>query len=990
MSGLRRLASTATMRKVGTRAPLQSTDWNTAISEILSTISALSVEWNTNLQPIVDSLPQGTRRIALANRQAVPDPVVNGLDGDNVYMDIVASTTRDEGLFWHSTLARPRTVKESVLEIRNQMLTVLGDLEAQIVNIDENNGLTDAQKARIGINIFDPLQGNAANSNEGRSVLNQANLNQLAADCYAVGRNIGDPLNGADYGFDGDGAGDFAESLYERILANNAAIAALGAITLDNAYTNGQVANVDLPIPFTINKVNGLDPDTVLITNALADATEGLRISRTNAGAGGYALHVDDGISLFDDTVEMLLSSAAAAYRGIQIDYTKTGATGGPNSAIFSEINHTGTGTGFTSALVANIPAGFTNNSSNPIGLWIDSQHDSTADGWGVLNQFATSNLTGNPTSHVFYEADLTHDDASGPTNIKAFYFDIDHQAGARTVTEMDGFHFDGAAELDATVTDFRGIRGDIGSGSGGTVTNLYGLYFDLDASNLGSTITRGMHLDLTAFGQGIFLDHNGTVGGTGWHGYELDADVTVAAQDYYGQRFNVNFTQGAGGPASVYGSRITAVDGNHVDNSTTLYGYRFDYNHTDASNRPTTVEAFSAGLDGQAAAAAGGSFYGFRSVIANDSDLTAWYGASVETDSAGAIDVSGNLYGYYALIDLSGAATKPTDAHGMRLDLTSVEQGAWIDMNGVVPVGGDQWTGLTVNSGGIDVNTNDNQIYRGIHIDQTGITTNAEPDNERVIGLEITMPTGTSQGIVFGNDNEVDIGRPAGAPNRKRPRTIYAATSVVIAATMAIDTNSITGSGTSTFGVAAGAFDLVLKMGDAAGAQKTSFTDSADAEVASLDSNGNFTYSGHKDTQVFVVNNFTYPAPATEWKPELDGAKLSASQATKIVYIPLPFLKVGDEIVRYALLGDATEITALTLDCVLKVITRANPITNASPAGGAIAQIAVDGDFDVTASLGGVETVALNKMYVLEITGTTGTGDAITVMGAEVTVNRK
>ena len=43
------------------------------------------------------------------------------------------------------------------------------------------------------------------------------------------------------------------------------------------------------------------------------------------------------------------------------------------------------------------------------------------------------------------------------------------------------------------------------------------------------------------------------------------------------------------------------------------------------------------------------------------------------------------------------------------------------------------------------------------------------------------------------------------------------------------------------SFEVAAG-FDLVLKSGDAVGANKVSFTDSADAEVASLDSDGTFT----------------------------------------------------------------------------------------------------------------------------------------------------
>jgi hypothetical protein len=49
----------------------------------------------------------------------------------------------------------------------------------------------------------------------------------------------------------------------------------------------------------------------------------------------------------------------------------------------------------------------------------------------------------------------------------------------------------------------------------------------------------------------------------------------------------------------------------------------------------------------------------------------------------------------------------------------------------------------------------------------------------------------------------------------------------------------AITGDGALTLGVAAGAYDLSLKMGDAAGAQKVLFKDSAGATVASVDSDG-------------------------------------------------------------------------------------------------------------------------------------------------------
>jgi len=50
------------------------------------------------------------------------------------------------------------------------------------------------------------------------------------------------------------------------------------------------------------------------------------------------------------------------------------------------------------------------------------------------------------------------------------------------------------------------------------------------------------------------------------------------------------------------------------------------------------------------------------------------------------------------------------------------------------------------------------------------------------------------------------------------------------------------TSAGALAINMPAGAFDMTVKLADAAGAQKLSFTDSADAEIASLDSNGNLT----------------------------------------------------------------------------------------------------------------------------------------------------
>jgi len=139
----------------------------------------------------------------------------------------------------------------------------------------------------------------------------------------------------------------------------------------------------------------------------------------------------------------------------------------------------------------------------------------------------------------------------------------------------------------------------------------------------------------------------------------------------------------------------------------------------------------------------------------------------------------------------------------------------------------------------------------------------------------------------------------------------------------------------------------------------------------------------------IFHVNAFQYPAPGTDWTPQLEGAHLAQNLAAKKCWLPLNFLKVGDIITAYNLLGDAIEAAALTLDCKLVRVNLADPLTTTDIVNGAIIQIDADGDFDQAVNPDD-ETVATDKQYVLELLGTCGGGDSITVMGAEVTITRK
>lgn len=137
-----------------------------------------------------------------------------------------------------------------------------------------------------------------------------------------------------------------------------------------------------------------------------------------------------------------------------------------------------------------------------------------------------------------------------------------------------------------------------------------------------------------------------------------------------------------------------------------------------------------------------------------------------------------------------------------------------------------------------------------------------------------------------------------------------------------------------------------------------------------------------------FMVNAFQYPAPGTDWTPQLEGAHLASSKASKKIWIPLSFLKINDVIISYTIVGDAVISGTSTLDCKLTKVNKADPLTTTDVTNGAISQITADGNFDSAASVDD-ETVVTDKQYTLEMQGTTDASDTFTVIGVEVKIRR-
>ena len=111
--------------------------------------------------------------------------------------------------------------------------------------------------------------------------------------------------------------------------------------------------------------------------------------------------------------------------------------------------------------------------------------------------------------------------------------------------------------------------------------------------------------------------------------------------------------------------------------------------------------------------------------------------------------------------------------------------------------------------------------------------------------------------------------------------------------------------------------------------------------------------------------------------------------------WLPLNFLKTGDSIISYRVVGDVHEEggDTNTFDCKLIRINKADPLTTSDVAGGGITQVDANGNFDSEATLTAEEVVATDKQYALQLTGTTTTvsgNEFIKVIGAEVMVDRR
>lgn len=310
--------------------------------EVLVDINAVVTEWNETIQPLLDSLPGGRRRLGPADRSTSIDPVENGFDGSQVYMDLTATPQVLGGFLYNSRLKRPKTIKEVVVDSHISLQAEMSKLKVLVDAVDAADTTYDDTDLRNWIRrlaadtISDLGVGDAFGTGyfgDPTKTL-QYSLHQRDVNLRSV---IG---LGADYGIT---APDFTGTT--NIVADTNIIDALitldglvggGATTLQEAYDGGNTIQTTIgrsvalttasntTPPLTVTASSGFYAMNVAGNIAFLSGATTVGLLGEKGSATSLALEQISGMSLLLGHVDGI-----AKYYGLYQDHYLEVATGG-------------------------------------------------------------------------------------------------------------------------------------------------------------------------------------------------------------------------------------------------------------------------------------------------------------------------------------------------------------------------------------------------------------------------------------------------------------------------------------------------------------------------------------------------------------------------------------------------------------------------------------------------------------------------------------
>ena len=184
-------------RRVPYNGPVESEVWNDTIEEMVRDIVEMQRLWNALLYPLLGSMPSGPVEITALDRTSDISPIDNGLDGSQLYMDMIATST-DES-YYSDILLRPYTIKEVFEVFREDTDEAIEEAKEAAVMA----GLTEDAKEKIGVRIFYTGRTSAPDSLDGLTQRLDLLTDQLVADIWNEGYDEGAPPDYSSYPLSG-------------------------------------------------------------------------------------------------------------------------------------------------------------------------------------------------------------------------------------------------------------------------------------------------------------------------------------------------------------------------------------------------------------------------------------------------------------------------------------------------------------------------------------------------------------------------------------------------------------------------------------------------------------------------------------------------------------------------------------------------------------------------------------------------------------------
>lgn len=184
---VRQSAASLTARSLPSRGSWDISKLNSIHTETLNDVVKLFSQWNTTIQPILNSLSAGGSDTRWGGLRNEIDAIEYGLDGTTLFVFQDASPSNFDGRYWNTNDKRPYTIAE-VLEDHEGRISFIEEQESSSfdsASFDDSDLWTAIGFGKQPGSVV----SSASDSLHGTQLMIQSNLEKIAKDVYGINNN---------------------------------------------------------------------------------------------------------------------------------------------------------------------------------------------------------------------------------------------------------------------------------------------------------------------------------------------------------------------------------------------------------------------------------------------------------------------------------------------------------------------------------------------------------------------------------------------------------------------------------------------------------------------------------------------------------------------------------------------------------------------------------------------------------------------------------